>query len=897
MHALFEDRDGAIWIGVSGAGLARLRGGQIDMFTPAHGLAGIDVRALAQDDAGRIWAATENGLSVIDSGDSGDSGDSETITSFRMAQGLPDNIINGLARARDGGVWIATASGVCRGVERQVTCTKAAYPGALRAIHEDHTGRLWVGTENGLSTAGAMRFPRRAVTALYETRDGTLVVGFGDGRVAILSDATTTEYAAGLPEGGAVVAIEEDHEGSIWIATYNGGLGRLKPRRVATYSIVDGLPAKVVGSIVQDRDGTIWAGAQCGPVSEFRDGRFTPRFTEYTKDACAWVVWPSRDGALWIGTRGHGLYRWFDGRMEHFGTGNGLSDSRVAGLFEDRDGVIWIGTELGGLHLYERGRLSRSFGPADGVATGYLASFAQGRDGRVWIGSNANGLSVYEGGRFRTLSASESPPTRNIANLMVDSRGDLWIGSAAAGVFRRRDGRYEEFSEAQGLGDRLVAVLLEDAEDTIWVSTTRGIARITREDLDAVASGERPRLHPIILDRTDGMLNVEGSGGGLDPSGLRDRAGRLWFSTIDGIAIVDPASFRVNSARPRVLIESAVVGARGTQPAGSGVSVPPGTASVDVNYTAFSFLAPSKVRFQYRLRGFEDGWQDVGNRRTAYYSRLPPGSYVFEVRAANNDGVWSDVPAEMRLDVEPFWWQRPEVQAAALLLLLTATGLGVRFVILRRARARVAELEREQALDRERSRIARDLHDDVGSRLTHIAMMADLGADSAAAGTNRRIAVAARDAVRTMDELVWAVSARNDTVEGFAYYLAQVAEEHIVAAGVRCRLLLPPDLPARPLGADVRRHLFLASKEAVNNAVKHAHAQEIRVSLRVEGNRLVVEVADDGVGLPPDVGQTGNGLENYRERMDAAGGTLTMTSTPGAGTRITFSVPLQAWGT
>ena len=202
----------------------------------------------------------------------------------------------------------------------------------------------------------------------------------------------------------------------------------------------DGLPAEVVGSIVQDTTGTIWAATSCGPVSELRNGRFHPRFVEHTKDGCASVLWAARDGSLWIGTSNRGLFRWHDGRMDHFGSKDGLSDTDIRGLFEDRDGVIWIGTAVGGLHYYANGRLSRSFGPADGVATGILASFAQDREGRVWIGSNANGLSVYEDGRFRRLSERESPPSRSISSLLIDSRGDLWVGTASHGLFRRRDG-------------------------------------------------------------------------------------------------------------------------------------------------------------------------------------------------------------------------------------------------------------------------------------------------------------------------------------------------------------------------------------------------------------------------------------------------------------------------
>jgi ligand-binding sensor domain-containing protein/signal transduction histidine kinase len=891
-RALLEDADGSVWVGLSGAGIARWRPGGFELVTPAQGLAGADVRALALD-GGRIWVATESGVSVLDAG---------RVTTWRTRDGLPSDVINGLSRGQRGGVWIATAGGLCQAIGVEVQCRSHPRAGTLNAVFESRDGQLWVGTERGLLSGAASLdaelacrgdcFSRRSVTTLMEARDGGLWIGFGDGGVAHRRDGVETRYgtADGLPDGGPVEALVEDEEGSVWVAILNGGLARLRSKRVAMLTTADGLPAKVTGSIVQDASGTIWVGAACGPVSELRNGRFYARFVEHTKDACASVLWAARDGSLWIGTHNRGLFRWHGGRMEHLGTQDGLSDMDICGLFEDRDGVIWIGTTVGGLHSYTNGRLSRRFGPEDGVATGILASFAQDRDGRLWIGSNGNGLSVYEDGRFRRLADDEGPPSRSISGLLIDSRGDLWVGTASHGLFRRRDGRYEPFGVAQGLSHRLVALMIEDGDGTLWVSTGRGISRLTRDRIDDVAAGRRANLDPIILGRGDGLLNVEGSGGGFDPSGLRDRDGSLWFSTIDGIAVIDPAAFPLNTVAPRVNVESVSLAGRPAVPNAYGiVEVPAGTATIELAYTAFSFLSPQQVRFRTRLRGVDDDWQEVGGRRVAYYTRLPPGNYNFEVQATNGDGLGSPRPAMMRLVVAPFWWERRLVQAAAAGLLLILTALSVRAVSFRRARVRLAELERAQALDRERARIARDLHDDLGARLAHIAILAET---SGAVDHYGRIVRAAREAAQTMDELVWTINARNDTVESFATYLGQFAQEHVVAAGLQCRLEIPVDLPDHPLTADARRHLYLASKEAVTNAVKHARASEISVTLRVAAGTLVLEISDDGCGLPAGgVDPTGNGLKNLRERMTAAGGTLEVASVAGAGTRVRCTVP------
>ena len=889
-RALFEDRDGAVWVGMAGTGLARWRESGVKVFTSADGLAGNDVRAIVQDRRGRIWAGTENGLSIVER--------NGRITTWRDHDRLPNNTINGLAVARDGAVWVATGNGVCRFAADAHHCVapQDAIAGRVDAVLEDDQGRVWIGTPRGIFVRGGgpaacarTCVTDFAITALMQSRDGAMWAGLGTEGVARIRSGSVERFttADGL-QAGTVIALHEDVEGSVWVGVYNGGLARIKTKRVNTLSTEDGLPREVIGSIVQDQHGDIWAGAQCGPVSLLKGTRFVPQFVDEMRGACAWVLWAAHDGALWIGTRGSGLYRWARQRLDHFGTDEGLSDPHIAALFEDRDGTIWIGTEFGGVHTFSHGTLSRSFGAADGVATGYIASFAQDRDGRVWIGSNANGLSVFEAGTFRTLSAEESPPTRNIAGLMIDSRGDLWIGSAANGLFRRRQGKYEPFGLEQGLGDRLVAVIIEDRDANIWVGTARGISRLSRDRIDAVADGRATSLDPIILDRSDGMRNTEGSGGGLDPSGLRDRDGKLWFSTIDGIAVIDPQSFVTNRVVPAVAIEDTLLDNVPAMKRGDGaVEIPAGTTSIEIAYTAFSFMAPAKVQFRYRLAGYDAAWHQAGTRRTAYYSGLPAGTYTLQVMATNNDGVWSANPATTRFVVLPMFWERRPVQLAGLGVLLAVTGLLVNVVTQRRARRRLADLERERAIERERTRIARDLHDDLGSRLAHIALIADRGA---AAG---KVSSAVRGAVESLDELVWTVNARHDTIESFAAYAARFAEDHVGAAGLRLRLHMTPDLPAREFLADTRRNLYLGFKEAVNNAVKHARATEIHISVTLDGAMLRLEVADNGTGVQGG-DPTGNGLANMRERMMSVGGSVTFQARDGGGLRVIFAAPVAS---
>jgi signal transduction histidine kinase/ligand-binding sensor domain-containing protein len=899
IRTLLQASDGSVWVGMVGAGLAQYRNGALTLYS-AKDLGSDDVRSLAEDKSGRVWVGLEDGAAIVHAG---------VVT--RVGRGLAGRVPSLDPHPGDG-MWLSAPGRVCAAAGGRLRCSTPADDGGrslggevvenvvTEGVLAYGAGLLWVGGRQGLFSMrddftpappcarGCLR--GRAVTALLRTARGPIVAGMADGAIAVVSsDATELYTAADGLAAGPVVSLREDREGSIWSAVYNGGLERLRPKRLRMFSTDDGLPVKVAGSIVQDRDGVIWAASQCGPVSEFRDDRFLPRFEAETAGMCPLALWAASDGSLWIGTD-QGLLRRRGEQTVRYDGRSGLSDPHVRALFEDRDGVLWVGTLYGKLHTIHDGVLSRGFGEEDGVAEGQIESFAQDPDGRIWIGSNGHGLSVFEDGKFRRLGPGESPRERGITGLFVDSRGDLWIATDRGGVYRRRNGRLEQFGTAQGIGDAFVGLILEDRSGVIWLSTARGISRLQRDRLDAVAEGRAAHLDAANLDRADGMLNPEVSGGGFDPTGLQDRAGRLWFSTIDGIVRIDPATFPLNTLPPPVVVESAAISGRPAGELGGGLMIEAGGPPLEVNYTGLSLYAPEKMRFRFRLHGFDAGWIDAGPRRTAYYPHLLAGSYRFEVQAANNDGVWSTTPAFLAITVAPFWWERPAVRATALLLLLLATGLSVRAVSIRRANARLKELEREQALERERRRIAQDLHDDIGARLTQLALMADRRGDRIP-----ELSAAARDAIQAMDELVWTVNASNDTVDAVITYGVAYADEYLRPAGVRLRVQTPAASIATPIGADMRRHLFLCLKEALNNVVKHSGATEVRLTFEVRDRGIELEIRDNGRGFDPaGVAATGNGLAGFRSRAAAMAGECEVSSSPGEGTSVRIRLPLDA---
>jgi signal transduction histidine kinase len=321
-----------------------------------------------------------------------------------------------------------------------------------------------------------------------------------------------------------------------------------------------------------------------------------------------------------------------------------------------------------------------------------------------------------------------------------------------------------------------------------------------------------------------------------------------------------------------------------------------------------SFTAPEKVRFRYRLEGLETKWMDAGTKRSVNYSYIPPGKYTFRVLACNNDGVWNESGGAFAFTVLPHFWQTWWFRTLAGLNAAVLVAGTVLFTTRRRMRHKLERIERQRAIERERARIAKDIHDDLGASLTRITLLSqsargEMEHSPEAAADLDRIYRTARELTRAMDEIVWAVNPQHDTLDSLATYLGKFAQDFLNAVHVRCRLDLPMQLPVWPLTAEVRHNLFLAFKEALNNAVRHADATEVRVSLSIEPAGFALRVEDAGRGFvtgadgsaarDPVRLASGNGLANMQQRLAEIGGRCDLRSAPGEGTKVTFFVPVK----
>jgi signal transduction histidine kinase len=699
----------------------------------------------------------------------------------------------------------------------------------------------------------------------------------------------------------------EDHEGNLWVGTGNGGLAMMRTVNFKTLSPPDQWQGRAVLSVDASADGSLWAGTEGAGLYCFHDGKWTNYLA--TAGLMHWYVWtvaPDAPGGVQVGTWGGGV---FQQRNGWFATNEGLDNFYVAALHPARDGGIFVGTSEGLIHYRAGqtiwlGRKPELFSPD-------VRTICEGPDGTVWFGMSGGGLGCLKGGKLQQFQRKDGLSSDFVQCLHLEADGTLWVGTFGGGLDRFKNGQFFAIGRHQGLPDEVICDIRDDGLGFYWISSHGGIMRINKGELEACADGRTNKLNCLSFGLSDGLPSLECSGGS-EPASCRTADGTLWFATAKGLVGVDPKVIRTNPSPPPVLIEEVRVDGQSVTndaAATNGLQIAPGRHILEFDYAGLSFVAPERMQFKYRLDGLDHEWVDAAGKRQANYSYIPPGKYVFRVIACNNDGVWNEAGASLAFAVLPYFWQTWSFRLLAAMCAAIAVGGSVLIVMRRRMHFKLKRLEREQAVERERTRIAKDIHDDLGASLTRITMLSqsargELRSSPEAAVHVDQIYSTARELTRAMDEIVWAVNPKHDSLDSLAIYLGKFAQDYLRAAKIRCRLNMPEELPPWPINAEVRHNLFLAVKEALNNVVKHSGATEARVTLTLEANGFVLTLQDNGRGFLTKSAQSGShgdldriegghGLINMKQRLQEMNGCCEIESTLLAGTVIRFAVPVK----
>jgi ligand-binding sensor domain-containing protein/signal transduction histidine kinase len=857
---LFEDSRTNLWIGTEPHGLAAMKNGVIKNFGTENAAGGKVIDAY-EDAAANVLFSTEGGLLLYHDGKM----DFYPGAASPLFSHPPERIV---VPSKSGGFW-QIINGTAQKLERN-------------GVGKDFGAGPWNGTP---------------VTSACEDSRGNLIVGtHGDG--IFWSDADGKWQNISTNQGLSsvyVLSLCMDRAGNLWAGTDGGGLDRIK-RKI--FNAPPELHPYTAQSISEDERGGLWAAFNAHGISRWATNSTLDFGVGQYSDA--WTIFAGRQ-QVWAGTRDEGLFQF---QTNHFipAPGAEILGPQIFALFEDRAGQLWAGTQ-NGLGNFD-GQKWKLFTTRDGLSENTVRAIAQDAAGNFWIGTENSGLDYFASGKFSAVLRSEGGlPGNDISCLYTGNDGALWVGTSGHGLARLQDGKWTRYSTANGLASDSISYVIEDGAGDLWVGSNMGLMRIQKKALDDFADGKTNSISCRTYGKTDGLPTRECSSGS-QPAAIRATDGKLFFPTTKGVVSVNPAELKPNSQPPAVLIESVKVDGREQKTNAlssawpQSVVIPPGYEQLEIDYTALDFSAPELVRFKCWLEGHETAPADVGGERVARYPKLPPGNYHFHVMAANEDGVWNETGAVLEITVQPWFWQTDWFRVAAIIFLLGIVAAIVRYISTQKLQRELQLLKQQETLERERSRIARDLHDQLGANLTQVTLlgeMAEADKDSPAEieAHARQISQTARETTRSLDEIVWAINPSNDTLEGLVNYACKYAQEYLALAGVRYRAEVPGDLPALQIPPPVRHNVFLAFKEAVHNVVKHAQASEAWIWLRLSPENFILEIEDNGRGIGNAAApQNRNGLRNMKKRMEDIGGNFEIHAANEKGTVVKLTAPV-----
>jgi ligand-binding sensor domain-containing protein/signal transduction histidine kinase len=878
---------------------------------------------------GSLWYVTDNHLVArLDLSPAG----GKRFTVFNLPSPAQE-----LVKGADGVLWLAT--------DRQLgvmttngfadrTPTNGS-PGAVRKLVPTRDNGLWVWNGTLLRKLMGRRWVeevkrfRPADTTeplrfFADSQGGLWVIEYGDGLWHVRPDGTASLLTRedGLPSK-FITCFLEDNEGNIWIGTKEAGLARIRPRQFKQYTSVDGIPGDVTQSVCEDAQGCIWVGTATGGLARKQGDKFVPVPLTPNPDPLieSVTVFPDATNGIWIGTLQGSVFRCVNDVVRCVNNEvswsfplERLRDHVANAMMEDSRGRVWFGNGAGAFYFQE-GKLTTFDTAAGFVENIGVRALAEGPPGTLWFGTEPGDVwRIINDKPVRYHPPTEWPNAR-VSALLPEADGSLWVGTLGGGLLRLEDGHFTRITTQQGLPDNSITQLLEDDDGNLWGGTYAGIFRSAKRDLKDIAAGRVDEIAISVHGRFDG-LPAQAYSGWFQPSCWRSRDGRLWFTTVKGLVVVNPREVTVNHRPPPVVIEElrvdglpqdfkSIANNDGGSVSNPRLKINPGRHYLEFSFTGIDLTAPDKVRFKWRLEGLDTRWRDGMNQRFADYGPLPPGRYCFRVQAANSDGVWNETGASLAFVVLPYFWETWWFKTLLLVVLGSGLALAVTLAMRRRHRLELDRLEHSREMERERTRIAGDMHDEIGSKLARISFLSEVVKSQNHGGNQADGAVdslsrTARDLLQSLDRMVWAVNPRNDSLEVLSAYLNRYAAEYFQNTAIRCRLSFPENLPVIQVSAETRHNIFLAFEEALTNIIKHSRATEVNAQLVCQNGVIGISIADNGRGFEVEVQSAASkvdadehhGLSGMCQRMQTIGGKCQITSLPNGGTTIKFVLPL-----
>lgn len=825
---VFQDDNNEFWFATDGQGIWHLDdSNNLTQYSSVNGLADDRVRDVVQDPNGTLWFGTRNGLTSLKDGN---------FRTYRQQDGLADNKIRDLEISKtDSILWVGTRGGLSKFIDNTFTnyTTKDdLINNRIQSISMDGQGSLWLGTEEGAS---------------------------------YFKDEAFSNYS--VEEGLAnniIHATLYDRENNIWFGTFGGGIIVFFGEQFKNYTIEDGLPNNVISSITQDKSGDHWITTYGGGIARLNNkGQF--KIYNESKglvDNKTYSATFDNSGRLYVGTR------WGLSILENekfFNYDETELPYRKIRAIEELDSLneYWLGTDGEGV-LRLKDNSFTLLSVEDGLANNTIRAVEEADDGALWF-ATYGGVSRYQNETFTNYTIKDGLPNNGVLDILKAQDGTLWF-STYGGIARLENGKFTSITSQDGLPDEVCYFIIQGDDKKFWIGTNKGVIRFDYELYRQARSEDARKSAFKLITQSQGLIGNEMNTG----AGFKDREGNLWFGSVSGLTRFNPNLQRDNNVPPIIHIEDVRISEEVVTDR-KNMEVPSDERSILIEFVGINFTAPDQVIYRYRLKNSGESWRET-TQREVRYSALLPGDYQFQVKAKNSEGVWSEHTAKLSFTVlAPFWMQWWFI----LLILLALIGIMLFVYNFYRVR-KMVEIERM------RVRIASDLHDDVGSSLTEIALQSDFlqttDASDELKESVQNIGAQSRRIVSSLDDIVWSIDARNDTLgdltDRMQDYINNILSDrkvqyHFDDLNMNEKLTVP-----------MKENLYLIFKEAINNIAKHSNATEVEVQLRTHGDSFHLKIHDNGTNISPKR-KTGHGLRNMDMRAQRINASVTFKNQDG----------------
>ncbi len=689
---LFVDRGGTLWIGHAG-GITSYdyRKCRFKTFTPADGITEDRIRCIKEDMRGNLWISFHS--SYVNRFSNG------TFTVFNESHGLEGKKINDIVEDRKGNLLFGTSeNGVFKYKDGKFF--KYPVPGLnnlrINTMHEDRKGDLWIGTNYGLFrvtdkitakyTAGD-GLSDNYITDILEDSERNLWIGADKGLNRIIKKKDGTVGFESVLKSFRILWLFEDKEGNLWLGTFNSGIKRLKDGEFISYAPLETLQEEILVSMFQDGQGDTWIGTVSGKLFRCRGRDFIETIEPANLSNIGInAIAEDAKGNLWLGTNGKGVFQKKNGTFVQFTTRQGLADNEVTSIYRDSRHNLWFSTFDGVSVVRHSNGVIESFTSRDSLLGTKVHNVYEDKNQNIWIAAD-RGITVLTDGKITKQNAVFYLKGVNVTCIYEDpspqeQEGEgrvFWAATHGAGLKRLtlKDRNVTTYTTDHGMTTNFIYQFFEDRQGNFWLMSNSGILRVNKNELNRFANGDTGEINCTSFGISDGMKSIEFNNEFSRNSALKTRNGELWFITRKGISIVNPEKIRINKEPPPVLIEEVFFDQRSIPlHMDAGAYVFKDVTNFSFYFTAPTFLSPAKIKFKYKLKGFDRGWKFMhpGSERVAQYKDLEPGTYTFNVIACNAEGVWNETGDSMTFTLKPFYYQTFLFKIAVLLLFATLMG-------------------------------------------------------------------------------------------------------------------------------------------------------------------------------------------------------------------------------